>query len=65
MDYYLLMPADTEADAIQDANHLGCDNSFGVFWGGTGLNLLMKMVEESPEMLTQIRILNDQGKKLM
>ena len=60
MDYYILMPGDTQEDAKLDSNLLGTA-SFDIFWAGTGLKLLMKMVEERPEMLTQVVIKTEKG----
>jgi len=63
MQYYLLLPKDTEEDALNEANLLG-ESSFGVFWAGSGLRALMRIVETEPEMLTHCNIVTDIGKKL-
>jgi hypothetical protein len=63
MQYYILMPGDTEKDALNEANLLG-DASFGNFWAGSGLKILMWMVDNQPEALTQVTIKTDQGKSL-
>lgn len=55
MEYYLLMPGDTEADVLNEANLLG-EASFQVFWAGSALKTLMKMVDSQPELLPLVRI---------
>ena len=47
MNYYILFPGDTEADTINDQNHLGDDNGFGVFWAAGGFRLLQRLVKEN------------------
>lgn len=58
MQYFLMMPGDTEEAAMYDSNLLG-DSSFHVFWAGQGLKTLMKMVEEQPEALEHVSIITD------
>ena len=62
MQYYILMPGDTERDASNETNLLG-DASFDIFWAGTGLKILMNIVNTEPELLTQCIIIGDNGKK--
>lgn len=63
MEFYLLLPGDTEQDASNEANLLG-ESSFDIFWAGSGLRSLMIMVDKQPELLPECRIITDQGKKL-
>ncbi len=63
MQFYLLMPGDTEQDALNEANLLG-EASFLVFWAGSALGTLMKVVEQQPELLPEVRIATDTSKKL-
>jgi hypothetical protein len=56
------MPGDTERDASNETNLLG-DASFDIFWAGTGLKILMNIVNTEPELLTQCIIIGDNGKK--
>lgn len=63
MNYYILMPGDTEADTINDTNHLGDANGFGVFWSGTGFKMLRKLIDANHDVLPDIRIFNEQGKR--
>lgn len=63
MQYFLMMPGDTEETAIYDSNLLG-ESSFKVFWAGQGLGILMKMVESQPELLEHITIRTDKNQTL-
>lgn len=63
MQYFLLMPGDKEEDALNEANLLG-EASFGVFWAGTALKSLMKIVDSNPEILPLIKIRSDMSKEI-
>jgi len=58
MQYFIMMPGDTEETATYESNLLG-ESSFKVFWAGQGLKILMKMVEEDPESLEHVKIVTD------
>ena len=61
--YYILLPGDTEKDAMLDTNLLG-ESSFGKFYAGMGLKALMKMVDRNPEMLKHVTIKTDTNQTL-
>jgi hypothetical protein len=63
MQYYILLPGDTEKDAMLDTNLLG-ESSFGTFYAGMGLKALMKMVDRKPEMLKDVTIKTDTNQTL-
>jgi hypothetical protein len=63
VQYFILLPGDTEKDCIKDTNLLG-ESSFNTFYAGRGLTALMKMVDQSPELLPDLTIKTDQGKSL-
>ena len=63
MQYFIMLPGDTEKDCIKDTNLLG-EASFKTFYAGLGLKALMKMVDRSPELLPNDTIKTDQGKSL-
>lgn len=63
MQYFILLPGDTEKDCIKDTNLLG-ESSFKTFYAGRGLSALMQMVDRSPELLPNVTIKTDQGKTL-
>ena len=62
MQYFLLMPGDTEEDVLNEANLLG-EDSFGTFWAGSGLTTLMKIVDSHPEVLPMVRIRTDMDQR--
>ena len=53
MQYYILLPGDTEQDAMLETNLLG-EASFKTFYSGRGLTALMKMIDRAPEMLATV-----------
>lgn len=57
-----MMPGDTEKDLLNEANLLG-ESSFGVFWAGTALTTLMKVVDKDPELLPLMTIRTDMSNK--
>jgi hypothetical protein len=63
MQYFIMLPGDTEKDCVKDTNLLG-EASFKTFYAGMGLKALMKMVDRSPELLPSVTIKTDQGKSL-
>lgn len=63
MQYFLMGPADTEQDALNEANLLG-EASFDHFWAGSGLKTLMKLVDKDPEMLEHFIVINEKGETL-
>ena len=63
MQYFILLPGDTEKDCVKDTNLIG-ESSFNTFYAGLGLTALMKMVDRSPELLPSVTIKTDQGKSL-
>ena len=61
--YFILMPGDTEEDMLNEANLIG-EESFGTFWAGSGLKILMNLVDKEPELLPLVQIRSDMSKKL-
>lgn len=45
MQFFLLMPGDTEQDVLNEVNLLG-ETSFEVFWAGGALGILLALVEQ-------------------
>jgi len=58
MTYYLLLEDDTEKDVYFDSNVLG-EESFGTFYSGQGLVALNNIVNQKPELLETIKILDE------
>jgi hypothetical protein len=63
MQFFLLMPGDSEEDTLNEANLLG-DSSFGTFWAGTALKTLMAVVDKDPELLPLMKIRTDMSNKI-
>ena len=61
MTYYLLLEGDTEEDALYDTNILG-EESFGTFYPSVGFMMLNRIINEKPELLESIKILDEQKK---
>jgi hypothetical protein len=61
MTYYLLLKGDTEKDVIFDTNVLG-EESFGVFYPSQVLFSPLFRINEKPELLEEIRIIDDYKK---
>ena len=61
MTYYLLLKDDTEKDVYFDSNVLG-EESFGTFYTGQGMIALTNIVNQKPELLETIKILDDYKK---
>lgn len=62
MTYYILLPKDNEADTLNDSNILG-EVSFKKFKPNDGFKVLNKIINEAPEMIDLVRILDQTGKK--
>jgi len=63
MQFFLLMPGDSEEDTLNESNLLG-ETSFGVFWAGSALTVLMRVIDKEPDLLPLIRIASDMSKRL-
>jgi hypothetical protein len=61
MTYYLLLEDDSEKDVYFDSNVLG-EESFGTFYTGQGMVALNNIVNQKPELLETIKILDDYKK---
>ncbi len=58
MTYYLLLDGDTEEDALYDTNILG-EESFGTFYPSVGFMMLNRIINEKPELLETLQILDE------
>ena len=67
MTYYLLLPGDSEEDAMYDSNILG-EVSFGTFYAGQGMTALYNIFKEFKEdkdmakFVESLRIYDDKKK---
>ena len=62
MTYYLLLSGDSEKDALYDTNVLG-EESFEMFYPEKGLVALKNIVNNQPELMESIQILDDHKKQ--
>jgi|TARA_Y100001938_G_scaffold150981_1_gene244812 hypothetical protein len=61
MTYYLLLENDSESDTIFETNILG-EESFKVFYPSLGFQLLHRLLTDKPELLEQLKIVDEQKK---
>ena len=59
MTYYLLLSGDSEKDAIYETNALG-EESFETFYPSVGFMILHRIINQQPELLESLRILDEQ-----
>ena len=58
MIYYLLLKGDTEKDTIYETNVLG-EESFEIFYPSIGFILMNRIINDKPEFIEHIEILDD------
>jgi len=63
MQYFILFSGDSEKDAYLDTNLLG-EVSFSKFYTGSGWKALYKVVNQTPELLTELKIKTDRNETL-
>jgi len=63
MTYFIKLEDDTNEELMFDSNILG-NESFGKFYAERGMKSLMTILEKSPEVVQDIIIVTDAGKKL-
>ena len=61
MTYYLLLKGDTEKDVLFETNVLG-EESFETFYPSIGFMILQRILNDRPEIIETIRILDDKKK---
>ena len=59
MTYYLLLDGDSEKDSIYETNVLG-EESFETFYPSVGFMILSRIVNQQPELLESLQILDEQ-----
>ncbi len=62
MTYYLLLSGDSEKDALYDTNVLG-EESFEMFYPSVGFMILQRIINQQPELLESLQILDDHKKQ--
>ena len=61
MTYYLLLNGDSEKDSIYETNVLG-EESFDTFYPSVGFMMLHRIVNQKPELLQPLTILDEKKK---
>ena len=61
MTYYLLLSGDSEKDALYETNVLG-EVSFDTFYPSIGFMILSRIINQEPELLESLRILDEHKK---
>lgn len=61
MTYYLLLSGDSERDALYETNVLG-EESFETFYPSVGFIILNRIINQEPELLESLQILDEQKK---
>ena len=59
MTYYLLLNGDSEKDSLYGTNVLG-EESFETFYPSVGFTILNKIINQQPELLESLQILDEQ-----
>ena len=58
---YFILPSGYEQHDLMNENYLLGEQSFKVFWAGTGFQRLQRIIKEAPDVLEHIVILDDKG----
>ena len=61
MTYYLLLSGDSEKDSLYETNVLG-EESFDTFYPSVGFMLLNRIINQKPELLESLQIVDEQKK---
>ena len=59
MTYFLLLNGDTEKDSLYETNVLG-EESFETFYPSVGFIILNRIINQQPELLESLQILDEQ-----
>ena len=59
MTYYLILSGDSEKDSLYETNVLG-EESFETFYPSVGFMILSRIVNQQPELLESLQILDEQ-----
>ena len=62
MTYYLLLSGDTEKDTLYETNVLG-EESFETFYPSVGFMILNRIINQKPELLESLQIVDEQKKQ--
>ena len=60
---YFILPSGYDQHDLMNENYLLGEQSFKVFWAGTGFERLQRIIKEAPDVLEHILILDNTGKE--
>ena len=58
---YFILPSEYKQDDLMNENYLLGEQSFKVFWSGSGFQRLNRIIKEAPDVLEHIIIIDDKG----
>ena len=58
---YFILPSGYEQHDLMNENYLLGEQSFKVFWAGTGFERFRRIIKESPDVLEHVVIISDTG----
>ena len=58
---YFILPSGYEQHDLMNENYLLGEQSFKVFWAGTGFEKLQSMIKQAPDLLEDISVITDTG----
>tara|TARA_R100001443_G_scaffold90840_1_gene97332 strand:+ start:2395 stop:2640 length:246 start_codon:yes stop_codon:yes gene_type:complete len=58
---YFILPSEYKQHDLMNENYLLGEQSFKVFWAGSGFNRFQRIIQEAPDVLEHIVILDDKG----
>ena len=58
---FFILPSGYEQHDLMNENYLLGEQSFKVFWAGSGFDRLNRIIDQAPDVLEHIVILDDKG----
>ena len=58
---FFILPTGFKQHDLMNENHLLGEQSFKVFWAGTGFERFRRIIKEAPDVLEHIEIMDDKG----
>tara|TARA_R100001510_G_C7619874_1_gene181042 strand:- start:207 stop:449 length:243 start_codon:yes stop_codon:yes gene_type:complete len=58
---FFILPTNYNSEDLMNENYLLGEQSFKVFWAGSGFDRLNRIIKEAPDVLEHIVIMDDQG----
>ena len=58
---FFILPTNYNSEDLMNENYLVGEQSFKVFWAGSGFDRLNRIIKEAPDVLEHIVIMDDRG----